>query len=647
MINITLPDGSIKQVESGTSAMDIAIGISEGLARNVLSASVNGEVWDANRAITSDSTLTLHTWNDKEGKMSFWHSSAHIMAEALEALYPGVKLGIGPAIDNGFYYDIDLGDRVLSSDELPKIEQKMKELASKKISFDRKDISKKEAIAYFTKKGDEYKLELLEGLEDGDITFYTQGNFTDLCRGPHIPSSGKIKAIKLLNIAGAYWRGDETRKQLTRIYGVSFPKQKELTAHLELLEEAKKRDHRKLGKEMELFTFSQKVGQGLPLWLPKGTALREKLENFLKKAQIQAGYLPVITPHIGNKDLYITSGHYEKYGEDSFQPIKTPHIDEEFLLKPMNCPHHCEIYNSSPKSYKDLPIRYAEFGTVYRYEQSGELHGLTRARCFTVDDAHIFCRPDQIVEEFTKVINLVLYVFKTFDFKDYVAQISLRDSDNKEKYIGSDENWDKAEKAIINTAKEQGLETIVEYGEAAFYGPKLDFMVKDALGREWQLGTIQVDYNLPERFELEYTGADNKKHRPVMIHRAPFGSMERFVAVLIEHCGGNFPLWLSPDQFIILPISEKYHDYAEKVSQLLKNYDICGPIDHRAETTGRKIRDAEVSKIPYIIIVGEREENDGTISVRKHGGEDLGSISVDVLIKTITEEMDNLITFNN
>jgi len=647
MINITLPDGSIKQVESGTSAMDIAMGISEGLARNVLSASVNGEVWDANRPITTNSTLTLHTWKDKEGKMSFWHSSAHIMAEALEALYPGVKLGIGPAIDNGFYYDIDLGDRVLSSEDFPEIEKKMKELASQKMSFERKDISKKEAIAYFTDKGDEYKLELLEGLDDGEITFYTQGNFTDLCKGPHIPSSGKIKAIKLLNIAGAYWRGDESRKQLTRIYGVSFPKQKELTEHLELLEEAKKRDHRKLGKEMELFTFSQKVGQGLPLWLPKGTALREKLENFLKKAQIQAGYLPVITPHIGNKDLYITSGHYEKYGEDSFQPIKTPHIDEEFLLKPMNCPHHCEIYNSSPRSYKDLPIRYAEFGTVYRYEQSGELHGLTRARCFTVDDAHIFCRPDQIVEEFTKVINLVLYVFKTFDFKDYVAQISLRDSDNKEKYIGSDENWDKAEKAIIDTSKEQGLETVVEYGEAAFYGPKLDFMVKDALGREWQLGTIQVDYNLPERFELEYTGADNKKHRPVMIHRAPFGSMERFVAVLIEHCGGNFPLWLAPDQFIILPISEKYHDYAEKVSKLLKNYDICGPIDHRAETTGRKIRDAEVSKIPYIIIVGEREENDGTISVRKHGGEDLGSIKVDGLIKIIKEEINNLITFNN
>jgi threonyl-tRNA synthetase len=647
MINITLPDGSIKKVKSGTSAMDIAMEISEGLARNVLSATINDEIWDANRPITTDSSLTLHTWNDKQGKMSFWHSSAHIMAEALEVIYPGVKLGIGPAIDNGFYYDVDLGDRVLSSDELPKIEQKMKELASQKMTFNRKNISKEDAITYFTEKGDEYKLELLEKLDDGNITFYSQGNFTDLCKGPHIPSSGKIKAVKLLNIAGAYWKGDENRKQLTRIYGVSFPKQKELTAHLEILEEAKKRDHRKLGKEMELFTFSKKVGHGLPLWLPKGTALREKLESFLKKAQIQAGYLPVITPHIGNKNLYITSGHYEKYGEDSFQAIKTPNIDEEFLLKPMNCPHHCEIYNSSPRSYKDLPIRYAEFGTVYRYEQSGELHGLTRARCFTVDDAHIFCRPDQIVEEFTKVIDLVLYVFKTFDFKDYVAQISLRDSNNKEKYIGSDENWDKAEKAIIDTTKEKGLKTVIEYGEAAFYGPKLDFMVKDALDREWQLGTIQVDYNLPERFELEYTGADNKKHRPVMIHRAPFGSMERFVAVLIEHCGGNFPLWLSPEQFIILPISEKYHEYAEKITQLLKNCDICGPIDKRAETTSRKIRDAEVSKIPYIIIVGEREEAENKVTIRKHGGENIGSIVVEDFIEIIKKEITELITFNN
>jgi len=647
MIDITLPDGSIKQVESGTSPMDIAMGISEGLARNVLSASVNGEVWDANRSITSNSSLTLHTWNDKQGKMSFWHSTAHIMAEALEALYPGVKLGIGPAIDNGFYYDIDLGERVLSSDELPIIEKKMKELASQKMSFERKEISKEEAIAYFSKKGDEYKLELLEGLDDGTITFYTQGNFTDLCRGPHISSTGKIKAIKLLTIAGAYWRGDENRKQLTRIYGVSFPKQKELTAHLELLEEAKKRDHRKLGKEMELFTFSQKVGQGLPLWLPKGAQLREKLENFLKKAQTKAGYLPVITPHIGHKDLYVCSGHYEKYGEDSFQPIKTPNEGEEFFLKPMNCPHHCEIYKSKQYSYRDLPVRFAEFGTVYRYEQSGELHGLTRVRGFTQDDAHLFVRPDQVKQEFMSVIDLVLYVFKALGFEDFKAQISLRDPENKKKYIGSDENWEKAESAIIQAAAEKGLETVIEYGEAAFYGPKLDFMVKDALGREWQLGTIQVDYNLPERFELEYTGADNQKHRPVMLHRAPFGSMERFVAVLIEHCGGNFPLWLAPDQYIILPISEKFHDYAEKVSQVLKNYDICGPIDHRAETTGRKIRDAEVSKVPYIIIVGEREENDGTVSVRKHGGEDLGSISVDGLVTRITEEIDNLIAFNN
>ena len=647
MINITLPDGSIKQVESGTSAMDIAMGISEGLARNVLSASVNGEVWDANQSITSDSTLTLHTWNDKQGKMSFWHSSAHIMAEALEALYPGVKLGIGPAIDNGFYYDIDLGDRVLSSDELPKVEQKMKELASQKMTFNRKEISKKEAIAYFTEKGDEYKLELLEGLEDGSITFYTQGNFTDLCRGPHIPSSGKIKAIKLLNIAGAYWRGDENRKQLTRIYGVSFPKQKDLIAHLEMLEEAKKRDHRKLGKEMELFTFSQKVGQGLPLWLPKGAQLREKLENFLKKAQTKAGYLPVITPHIGNKDLYVCSGHYEKYGEDSFQPIRTPNEGEEFFLKPMNCPHHCEIYKSKQYSYRDLPVRFAEFGTVYRYEQSGELHGLTRVRGFTQDDAHLFVRPDQVKQEFINVIDLVLYVFKALGFTKYKAQISLRDAEDKEKYMGSDENWEKAESAIIEAASEKELETIIEYGEAAFYGPKLDFMVKDAIGREWQLGTIQVDYNLPERFELEYTGADNKKHRPVMIHRAPFGSMERFVAVLIEHCGGNFPLWLAPDQFIILPISEKYHDYAKKVSNFLKKYDICGPIDFRAETTARKIRDAEVSKKPYIIIVGEREENEEKISVRKHGREDLGSMLTIEFKDIIEKEISKLITFNN
>ena len=629
MINITLPDGSIKKVKKGTSSIEIAKSISEGLARNILAASVNNEVWDIDRPIDSDATLNLHTWNDKQGKMCFWHSTAHIMAEALETLYPGVKFGVGPAIDNGFYYDVDLGGRSLSSDDLSKIEDIMKQLASQKMSFSRKKISKKEAIEYFTRKGDEYKLELLENLEDGEITFYTQGNFTDLCKGPHIPSSNKIKAIKLLNIAGAYWKGDENRKQLTRIYGISFPKQKELTEYLEILEEAKKRDHRKLGKEMELFTFSQKVGQGLPLWLPKGAQLREKLENFLKKAQKKAGYLPIITPHIGNKDLYICSGHYEKYGEDSFQPIKTPNEGEEFFLKPMNCPHHCEIYKSKQYSYRDLPVRFAEFGTVYRYEQSGELHGLTRVRGFTQDDAHIFARPDQVKQEFTAVIELVLYLFKALDFKDYKAQVSLRDKENKEKYMGSDENWEKAESAIIEAAKEKGLETVIEYGEAAFYGPKLDFMVKDALGREWQLGTIQVDYNLPERFELEYTGSDNQKHRPVMIHRAPFGSMERFVAVLIEHCGGNFPLWLTPDQFIILPISEKYHDYAEKVSKFLKKHDICGPIDYRAETTSRKIRDAEVSKKPYIIIIGEREEKEETISVRQHGGKDLGTISVE------------------
>ena len=639
MISITLPDGSLKKVKNGTSAMDIAESISEGLARNVLSASVNGEVWDAYRPITIDSTLILHTWKDKEGRMSFWHSSAHIMAEALEDLYPGVKLGIGPAIENGFYYDVDLGDYVLSSDDFPKIEKKMKELASQKMTFKRQEISKSKAISHFSDKGDEYKLELLKDLKDGEITFYTQGNFTDLCKGPHIPSSEKIKAIKLLNIAGAYWRGDENRKQLTRIYGISFPKQKELTTYIEMLEEAKKRDHRKLGKEMELFTFSEKVGQGLPLWLPKGALLRERLENFLKKAQTEAGYLPVVTPHIGHKDLYVCSGHYEKYGNDSFQPIKTPNINEEFFLKPMNCPHHCEIYKSKQYSYKDLPIRFAEFGTVYRYEQSGELHGLTRVRGFTQDDAHLFVRPDQVKQEFISVIDLVLYVFKALGFSDYKAQISLRDPQNKEKYIGDDGNWKKAETAIIEAANEKGLETVIEYGEAAFYGPKLDFMVKDALNREWQLGTIQVDYSLPERFKLEYTASDNTKHRPVMIHRAPFGSMERFVAILIEHCSGNFPIWLAPEQYAILPISEKFHDYAEKVHQLLKNYDICGPIDDRAETTSKKIRDAEVSKVPYIIIVGNKEEQNKTISVRKHGGTDLGEIKTDELINLIKKEI--------
>ena len=647
-INISLPDGKVIKAQQGTCALEIAKTISEGLARNILSASINNEVWDINRPINQDCSLKLHTFNDIEGKKCFWHSSAHLMAEALEYLYPGIKLGIGPAIDNGFYYDVDLGDdRKISSDDFPKIEEKMLALAREKNSFNRKEINKQEAINYFKQKGDEYKTELLDDLSDGDITFYTQGNFTDLCKGPHIDNTGRIKAIKLLNIAGAYWRGDESRKQMTRIYGVSFQKQKELTAHLEMLEEAKKRDHRKIGKEMELFTFSKKVGQGLPLWLPKGAQLREKLENFLKKAQENAGYLPVITPHIGNKDLYVCSGHYEKYGEDSFQPIKTPQENEEFFLKPMNCPHHCEVYKSKQYSYKDLPVRFAEFGTVYRYEQSGELHGLTRVRGFTQDDAHLFVRPDQVKEEFINVIDLVLYVFRALSFKDFKVQISLRDKENKSKYIGSDENWEKAEQDIIDATKEKNLNTVIEYGEAAFYGPKLDFMVKDALGREWQLGTIQVDYSLPERFELEYTGKDNNKHRPVMIHRAPFGSMERFVAVLIEHCGGNFPLWLSPEQFIILPISEKFHDYAEKVKQLLKNYDICGPIDKRAETTSRKIRDAEVSKIPFIIVVGEREEAEEKITVRKHGGKNIGNITTNEFAEIVNKEMRELINFIN
>ena len=648
MIKISLPDGSIKEVPNGSNAFDIAKSISEGLARNILSASVNKEIWDINRPITFDCSLKLHTFNDIEGKKCFWHSSAHLMAEALENLYPGIKLGIGPAIDNGFYYDIDLGDdRKLSSDDFPKIEEKMLSLAREKNNFIRKEISKKDALSFFNKKGDEYKVELLNDLNDGNITFYSQGNFTDLCKGPHIDNTSKIKAIKLLNVAGAYWKGDEKRKQMTRIYGVSFQKQKDLSAHLNMLEEAKKRDHRKIGKEMELFTFSQKVGQGLPLWLPKGAQLREKLENFLKKAQLNAGYVPVITPHIGNKDLYVCSGHYEKYGEDSFQPIKTPQENEEFFLKPMNCPHHCEIYKSKQYSYKDLPVRFAEFGTVYRYEQSGELHGLTRVRGFTQDDAHLFVRPDQVKDEFKNVIDLVLYIFRALDFKDFKVQISLRDKDNQSKYIGSEENWEKAEQDIIEATKEKNLNAVIEYGEAAFYGPKLDFMVKDAIGREWQLGTIQVDYSLPERFELEYTGKDNNKHRPVMIHRAPFGSMERFVAVLIEHCGGNFPLWLSPEQFIILPISEKFHEYAENVRQLLKNYDICGPIDRRAETTGRKIRDAEISKIPYIIVIGEREEKEKKITVRKHGGENIGSITTENFIELLQKEIDELIKFNN
>lgn len=626
MIKITLPDGSVREYEQGVTGHDIAMSISEGLARNVLSVKVNGEVWDSNRPINNDATVQLLTWNDDEGKSTFWHSSAHLLAEALEELYPGVKFGIGPPIDNGFYYDVDLGDQVFGEDDLEKVEQKMLELARNKSEFTRKDVSKADALKYFEEKGDEYKIELIQDLEDGKITFYEQGNFVDLCRGPHVPHTGVIKAIKLMNVAGAYWRGDEKRKQLTRIYGVSFPKQKELKEHLERLEEAKKRDHRKLGRELELFTFSEKVGMGLPLWLPKGTILRERLENFMRKAQVKAGYDPVVTPHIGSKELYVTSGHYEKYGEDSFQPIKTPNENEEFLLKPMNCPHHCEIYKHKPRSYKDLPVRYAEFGTVYRYEQSGELHGLTRVRGFTQDDAHIFCRPDQVKEEFVKVIDLVLYVFKALGFKEYTAQVSLRDPGNKTKYIGEDALWEKAEREIQEAADEKGLETVTELGEAAFYGPKLDFMVKDALGRKWQLGTIQVDYNLPQRFQLEYTGADNQKHRPVMIHRAPFGSMERFVAVLIEHCGGNFPLWLAPDQIAILPISEKYHEYAQEVFTNLSEKDIRGFIDDRDEKIGRKIRDAEVKKVPFMLIVGEKEQNEGRVSVRRHGEGDLGSM---------------------
>lgn len=643
MINITLPDGSVRAYEQGVTGIEIAASISEGLARNVLALKVNGQVWDLSRPIEQDAAVQLLTWNDEEGKATYWHSSAHLMAEALEALYPGVKLGIGPSIENGFYYDIDLADdKSLSSEEFPAIEQKMLELARQKNEFVRRAVSKEEAIAFFTEKNDPYKLDLLKDLEDGTITFYSQGNFTDLCRGPHIPHTGVIKAVKLMSLAGAYWRGDEKSKQLTRVYAITFPKQKDLAEYLERLEEAKRRDHRKLGKEMELFAFSEKVGMGLPLWLPKGTMLRERLEQFMRKAQIKAGYQPVVTPHIGSKELYITSGHYEKYGADSFQTIKTPHENEEFLLKPMNCPHHCEIYKTRPRSYKELPVRYAEFGTVYRYEQSGELHGLTRVRGFTQDDAHIFCRPDQVKEEFLKVIDLVLYTFKALGFDDYTAQISLRDPDNKTKYIGSDENWVKAENAIIEAAHEKGLTTVTELGEAAFYGPKLDFMVRDAIGRKWQLGTIQVDYNLPERFELEYIGADNERHRPVMIHRAPFGSLERFVAVLIEHCGGNFPLWLSPEQVAILPISEKYQAYAQKVHEQLMAQDIRGHVDNRDEKIGRKIRDAEVSKVPYMIIVGEKEQENQIISVRKHGLGDMGTMPIHAFVdnfKAVLAEM--------
>lgn len=643
MINITLPDGSVRQYEAGVTAMDVAMSISEGLARKVLAAEIDGEVWDATRPINKDVSLKLLTWGDKNAISTFWHSSAHLMAEALEELYPGVRLGIGPPIDNGFYYDIDLGDRVIKEEDLAAIEAKMKELARNKNVYNRKEVSKADAVAYFTEKGDPYKLELIEGLEDGQITFYTQGNFTDLCRGPHIPHTGHIKAIKLNSIAGAYWRGNEKNKMLTRIYGVSFPSQKELDEHLALLEEAKKRDHRKLGKELELFAFSEKVGSGLPLWLPKGAMLRERLQQFLQKAQIDSGYLPVVTPHIGSKQLYVTSGHWEKYGKDSFRPITTPQEGEEFMLKPMNCPHHCEIYKSAPRSYKDLPLRLAEFGTVYRYEQSGELHGLTRVRGFTQDDAHLFCRPEQVKEEFKKVIDLVLYVFTSLDFENFTAQVSLRDKEDRSKYIGDERNWAIAEQAIIDAATEKGLNTVIEYGEAAFYGPKLDFMVKDALGRSWQLGTIQVDYNLPERFELEYVDSDNTRKRPVMIHRAPFGSLERFIAVLLEHCAGDLPLWLMPVQVKVLSISDKYEDYTNKVYHALKDAGIRAELDDRSEKIGRKIRDTELMKVPYMLIIGEKEMNDGQVAVRKHKEGDKGSVPlqqfIDDILNTVQVQM--------
>ncbi len=640
-INVTLPDGSLRTYPQGVTAFDVAKSISEGLARNVIAAEVNGQVWDSTRPLPEQTALKLLTWNDDNGKMAFWHSSAHLLAEALESLYENVKFAIGPPIENGFYYDVDFGEKGFSSDDLPKIEAKMKELASQKNDFVRKEVSKADAISYFTEKADPYKLEMIEALEDGQITFYTQGNFTDLCRGPHIPNTGIVKAVKLLNVAGAYWRGDETRQQLTRIYGITFPKEKELKEYLTQVEEAKKRDHRKLGKELELFTFSERVGLGLPLWLPKGTMLRERLEQFLRKEQLKRGYDPVVTPHIGHKNLYITSGHYEKYGADAFQPIKTPAEGEEFFLKPMNCPHHCEIYKAKPRSYRDLPLRLAEFGTVYRYEQSGELHGLTRVRGFTQDDAHLFCMPEQVKDEFKSVIDLVLYVFKVFGFTDYSAQVSLRDPNNKSKYVGSDENWDLAERQIKEAADEKGLKTVIEYGEAAFYGPKLDFMVRDAIGRKWQLGTIQVDYNLPERFELEYTGSDNKAHRPVMIHRAPFGSIERFVAILIESTAGNFPLWLSPDQLVVLPISERFNDYAKEIVQKLRQKDIRGSVDERNEKIGRKIRDAEVSKTPYMLLVGEKEVESNTVSVRKKGEGDLGSMNIEQFMEHFVKAVDS------
>ncbi|ODM55589.1 threonine--tRNA ligase [Elizabethkingia meningoseptica] len=639
MIKITLPDGSIKEFEAAVTPLQVAQSISEGLARNTISALVNGTQVEVTTPITEDATVQLLTWNDDLGKKAFWHSSAHLLAQAILDFYPDAKLTIGPAIENGFYYDVDFGDESLSEKDFEKIEKKMLENAKKNSTFNLYPISKAEALE--TYKGNPYKTELIQNLNDGEITFCSHDNFFDLCRGGHIPATGIVKAAKILNAAGAYWRGDEKNKQLTRVYGITFPKQKDLTEYLERLEEAKRRDHRKLGKELGIFTFSEKVGAGLPLWLPKGAALRKKLENFLSAAQKKQGYEFVISPHIGHKDLYVTSGHWEKYGSDSFQPIKTPHEGEEFLLKPMNCPHHCEIYKAQQWSYKDLPKRYAEFGTVYRYEQSGELHGLTRVRGFTQDDAHLFCTPDQLLEEFEKVIDLVLYVFSSLGFADFTAQVSLRDKENREKYIGSEENWEKAETAIINAANKKGLKTVIEYGEAAFYGPKLDFMVKDALGRSWQLGTIQVDYNLPERFDLWYTGSDNDKHRPVMIHRAPFGSMERFIAILIENTAGDFPLWLSPEQFIILPISEKYVDYAKKVSELLEIHDICGLIDERNEKTGKKIRDAELKKIPYMLVVGENEEQNGSISVRRRGEGDLGAMSVDDFVLHVKKEIAN------
>ena len=642
MINITFPDGAVRQYEQGVSSMDIAKSISEGLARKILAAEINGEVWDLSRPINKDASINFLKWEDEKGKSTFWHSSAHLMAEAVEDTFPGVKFWVGPPIEKGFYYDIDLGENVIAESDLEKLEKKMNVLSKENNSFIRKEISKPDAVKYFEEKGDEYKLDLLSKLEDGNITFYSQGKFTDLCRGPHIPSTGFIKGIKLTSIAGAYWKGDEKNKMLTRIYGVTFPNQKELEEYLVFLEEAKKRDHRKIGKELELFTFSEKVGAGLPLWLPKGAMLRQRLQDFMQKAQLETGYLPVITPHIGSKNLYVASGHYEKYGKDSFQPIKTPVEGEEFLLKPMNCPHHCEIYKSSPRSYKDLPLRYAEFGTVYRYEQSGELHGLTRVRGFTQDDAHLFCMPNQVKEEFIKVIDLVLYTLNSLGFSDFTAQISLRDKDDHTKYIGSDENWERAEKDIIEAVEEKGLKNVViEYGEAAFYGPKLDFMVRDAIGRKWQLGTIQVDYNLPERFDLTYIGEDNAKHRPVMIHRAPFGSLERFVAVLIENCAGKFPMWLVPVQVKILPISDKFISYAEKVLNQLKNNDIRAEIDDRSEKIGRKIRDTEMAKIPLMLIIGEKEVNEEKVSVRRQGKGDEGTKTLNKVIENIKEEVEN------